>query len=81
MRDTWVRFKIYTALGGKITKILMSVLNLCCILDFECSRNQRQGSEFFSREGDFMRWFPVVSLNDGILKVTHEGIKLTIPVL
>ena len=32
------------------------------MLDSERSRNQRQGSESFSREVEFMRWFPLPSL-------------------
>ena len=35
------------------------------ILDFEHSRNQRKGSEFFSREVGFMRWFPAALLTNG----------------
>ena len=28
----------------------------------------------FSREAEFMRWFPVAFLTNGVLKVTHGGI-------
>ena len=53
-----------------------------CILDFERSRNQRQGSEFFHLgKWIFMRLFPVAFLTNGVLKVIHEGIELTTPVL
>ena len=60
---------------------LLLLLLLRCILDFERSRNQRQGPEFFSREVEFMRWYPVVFLTNGVLKGTHGGIELTTPVL
>ena len=62
----------------------MFITILRCIFDFELSRNQRQGSEFFSREVEFMRWFPVAfqtPVTNGVLKVTHGGIELTTPVL
>ena len=38
------------------------------ILDFRRSRNQRRGSEFFSSEVDFMRWFTVAFLTNGVFK-------------
>ena len=54
------------------------------ILDFERSRNQRQGSEFFQGSGihevEFMRWFPDAFLIDGVLKVARGGIALKTPV-
>ena len=59
-------------LGGKC--------KLRCILQFECSRNQRQGSTF-PRKVDFMRWFPMVFLANGTFNVTIGGIELTNPVL
>ena len=51
------------------------------ILDFGRSRNQRQGSESFSRVVESMRWFPVPFLANGALKMTRGGIELTTPVL
>ena len=36
------------------------------ILDFERNKNQRHGSEFFSREVGFMRWFPVAYLTNRV---------------
>ena len=54
---------------------------LRCILDFELSRNQRQGSEFFLGKWIFMMWFPVAFITNGVLKVTHGEIELTAPVL
>ena len=35
----------------------------------------------FSREVEFVRWFPVAFLTGGISIVTHGGIELTTPVL
>ena len=49
--------------------------------DFERSRKQRQGSEFFSRDVEFTRRFPVASLANGVLNVTHGGVELTTPML
>ena len=54
--------------------------NLRRILCFERSRSQRQGSEF-SREVEFMMWFPVAFLTNGVFTVTHGGIELATPVL
>ena len=48
------------------------------IPDLEISRNQRNGFEFFSRERDLMRWFPIAFLANAVLKVTLGGIELTI---
>ena len=62
-------------------EILYLIGILRCILDFERTRNQRQGSKFFSREVEFMRWFPVAFLTNDVFTVTHGGIKLTTPVL
>ena len=55
--------------------------SLYCIHDFEHSRSQRQGSEFFLGEVDFMRWFPVAFLTNGAFIVRHRGIELTTPAL
>ena len=41
-----------------------------CLLDFERNRSQRQGSEFVSREVEFMRWFPVAFLTNGAVIVS-----------
>ena len=49
--------------------------SLRCILDFERSRNQRQGSEFCEVVSRF------AFLINGVLKVTRGGIELTTPVL
>ena len=35
----------------------------------------------FFRVVEFMRWFPVAFLTNGVLKVTHGGIEVTTPVL
>ena len=51
------------------------------ILDFEHSRNHRQGSELYSSEVGFTRWFPVAFLTNGVLKDAHGGSELTTPVL
>ena len=56
-------------LGVLPTFIALKVLR--CILDFERSRKQVQGSEF-SRVVEFMRWFPVALLTNGVIKVTHR---------
>ena len=56
-------------------------LLLRCILDFERSRNQRQGSEFFSREVEFMRWFPVALLTNGDFFLVRAGFELKTSVL
>ena len=50
------------------TPIVISPTAMCYILDFELSRNQRQGSGFVSREVEFMRWFPVAFLANGVFK-------------
>ena len=54
---------------------------LRCTLDSKRSRNQRQGCEFFSRQVEFMRWFSVAFLTDGVFKVIHGGIEQITPVL
>ena len=55
---------------------------LVCILDFECSRNQRHGYEqHFLGKGIAMRLFPEAFLTDGVLIVTHGGIELRTPAL
>ena len=54
---------------------------LRCILDFDLSRNQRQGSEYFPGKVQFMRWFPVDFLTNGALNVTDREINLRAPVL
>ena len=51
------------------------------MFDCELSRNQRHGSESFSREVELIRWLPVAFLTNGVLRVTHGGIELTTPVL
>ena len=47
------------------------------ILDFERSRNHRQGYDFLTRERDFMRWFPVAFLANGVFLVTLAGFEPT----
>ena len=56
-------------------------LLLRCILDLEHRRNQRKGSELFSREVDLMRWFPVALFTNDVFIVTSAGFQLTTPVL
>ena len=51
-----------------------------CILDFERSKT-RDRALSFSREVEFMTWFSVTFLANGVLKMTHGGIELTTPVL
>ena len=45
----------------------LHVKKLRRILSFERSRNQRRGAEFFLGKVDFMRWFPVAFLTNGVL--------------
>ena len=52
------------------------LIMLCCILDFERGRKKRQDSEF-SREEDFIRWFPVAFLANVAVIVTGVGSELT----
>ena len=72
--DCWSRQ--YKKLKGKLKSDLPSLHR---ILDLERSRNQRQGSEYFSREVEFMRWFPIAFLTSGVFIVAHGGIELTTP--
>ena len=51
---------------------------LHCILHFEHSRNQRQGSELFFREVDFVTWFPIACFTNGIYIVTHINFRLNV---
>ena len=42
-----------------------------------CSRNQRQHSEFFSREVDFTRWLPITFLTNGVLIMSPHALTMT----
>ena len=50
---------------------------LQCILNFEHGRTIDRAMSF-SREVNFMRWFPVACLTNGVVIVTHGGFELTI---
>ena len=62
-----------------IAYLVSALEQLHRILDFERSRNQRQGSESFLGKWIFMRWLPVAFLTNGVFIVTHGGIELTTP--
>ena len=52
--------------------VIVMTRKLRRILDFEGSKNQRQGAEHFSREVDFTRWFPVASPTKDVFMMTHK---------
>ena len=63
------------------SKVFLHRVVLKAILDFQRSRDQKQGPAFLPWNIGFMRWFPVVFLTNGVFIVTHGGIELTTPVL
>ena len=49
---------------------------LHCLLNFERSRNQRQGSELFFRGVGFVRWFTVAFLTNSMFIESHKILDL-----
>ena len=68
-------------LDGNPILLLASNEFLRCIFEFEGSRNQRQGSESFTRKVDFTRWFSIAFLINGVFIATRVGFELKTPVL
>ena len=80
----YVHKSAVTALVSGQLLLASSILNHAALHSrFRAEQKPETGLRVFStpREVDFMRWFPVAFLTNGVLKVTHGGIEQTTPVL